>query len=140
MFVPAVIDEALMEAQRTPRGRRWGLSHEGAGGDSESVEQSERAVSRAVSQVPEKLSERIEAPGSYPMRCVRLIQQHPSVEEDMRAEPKASPDQKRRGDLQLDSTEELHIEERLVIRGLALVHSRRRHRGGAVLGHFLKRR
>ena len=43
-----------MDAQRTPRGRRWGLSHEGAGGDSESVEQSERAVSRAVVAAPEK--------------------------------------------------------------------------------------
>ena len=43
-----------MDAQRTPRGRRWGLSHEGAGGDSESVEQSERAVSRAVIRAPEE--------------------------------------------------------------------------------------
>ena len=32
-----------MDAQRTPRGRRWGLSHEGAGGDSDA----RRAASRS---------------------------------------------------------------------------------------------
>ena len=85
------IDESLMEAQRTPRGRRWGLSHEGAGGDSESVEQSEKAVSRAVVAAPEKLSERIEAFRPNLIECVRLIQEHPSPVEDARAEPKASP-------------------------------------------------
>jgi hypothetical protein len=115
------IDEALMDAQRTPRGRRWGLSHEGAGGDSESVEQSERAVSRAVLCAPEKLSERIEAFRPLLLECVRLIQEHPAPVEDARAEPKASPLRTPGGTYNLTASEELHIEERLVIvRGLAL--------------------
>ena len=115
------IDESLMDAQRTPRGRRWGLSHEGAGGDSESVEQSEKAVSRAVVRAPEILAERIEAFRPNLIECVRLIQQHPSPVEDMRAEPKASPLRTPGGTYNLTASEELHIEERLVIvRGLAL--------------------
>ena len=55
------------------------------------------------------------------LECVRLIQEHPATEEDARAEPKASPLRTPGGTYNLTATEELNIEERLVVvRGLAL--------------------
>ena len=114
------VDEALMDAQRTPHHRRWGLSHEGAGGDSESVEQSERAVVIAVARDPDTLAARIEAFRPNLVQCVRLIQLSKPVI-DVRAEPKASPIRTPGGTARLTATEEHAIEQRLVlVRGLAL--------------------
>ena len=41
-------DEALADAAGAPLYRKWGLSHEGAGGDSEAVTRAEDAVRVAV--------------------------------------------------------------------------------------------
>ncbi|KAH8043677.1 hypothetical protein JL721_13072 [Aureococcus anophagefferens] len=54
-------DEALADAECTPLFRKWGLSHEGAGGDSEAVSKAEAAVRDAARARPAALRRRVGA-------------------------------------------------------------------------------
>ncbi|KAH8058014.1 hypothetical protein JL722_6560 [Aureococcus anophagefferens] len=54
-------DEALADAECTPLFRKWGLSHEGAGGDSEAVSKAEAAVRDAARARPAALRSRVGA-------------------------------------------------------------------------------
>ena len=123
-------DETLADAECTPLFRKWGLSHEGAGGDSEAVSKAEKAVRDAARARPAALRRRVGALRLAVLGAVpRLAQTPPEPAAARKAEhlPEAAAPPREPQEARL-----------LVVRGLAFCAAAARdaHAGPAREGRF----